>query len=197
MKYHMNYKVTEHYARGEEKLIAEFNVLYQARIFMTKKVSIDDEEEKQIIYRVYGDNELLHVLNQANISTAYAKYAEGNGDFNNAARFIFNVKINTADSLESEIIAQFYNKNDANLFVVCLFDDKNIVHDNDLFLIYEGKYLIDTANKITIDARKKASSTSGGNNQDSAYTLSPLSMRPTPRGGPADYWVEKKDDDEK
>ncbi len=52
----MNFKITEHYARGEEKLIAEFNELNDARFFMTQQSS-DDEERKKVIYGLYDDHE--------------------------------------------------------------------------------------------------------------------------------------------
>jgi hypothetical protein len=81
-----------------------------------------------------GNKKYCHELNKESISITHAKYAEGNGDFNNAAPFIFQVMIKTMDSLERKTIAQFNDKNDANLFVVCKFEDDNTVHDNDLFL---------------------------------------------------------------
>lgn len=183
----MNFKITEHYARGEEKFIAEFNELNDAKFFMSKKSSIDDLERKKVIYRLYDDHELLHELNKENISITHAKYAEGNGDFNNAAPFIFQVMIKTMDSLERKTIAQFNNKNDAYLFVIYKFEHDNTIHDNDLLLILKDKILIDTANKTIIANRKKESSGSSGNEKGSTYKLSPLSTRPTPGGGPADY----------
>ncbi|CEG57832.1 hypothetical protein [Legionella fallonii] len=192
----MNFKITEHYARGEEKFIAEFNELNDAKFFMSKKSSIDDVERKNVIYRLYDDHELLHELNKENISITHAKYAEGNGDFNNAAPFIFQVVIKTMDSLERKTIAQFNDKNDAYLFVVCKFEHDNTIHDNDLLLILRDKILIDTANKTIIANRKKESSGSSGNEKGSTYKLSPLSTRPTPGGGPADYWVKNEDEDE-
>ncbi|MDP3269630.1 hypothetical protein [Legionella rowbothamii] len=192
----MNFKITEHYARGEEKLIAEFNELNDAKFFMTKKSSINDVERKKVIYRLYDDHELLHELNNENISITHAKYAEGNGDFNNAAPFIFQVMIKTLDSLERKTIAQFNDKNDAILFVACKFENDNTMHDNDLLLIFKDKISIDTVNKTIIANRKNESSGSSGNEKGSTYKLSPLSTRPTPGGGPADYWVKNEDEDE-
>lgn len=192
----MNFKITEHYARGEEKLIAECDELNDAKFFMSEKSSIDDMERKKVIYRLYDDHELLHELNKENISITHAKYAEGNGDFNNAAPFIFQVMIKTMDSLERKTIAQFNDKNDAYLFVVCKFEHDNTIHDNDLLLILKDKILIDTANKTIIANRKKESSGSSGNEKGSTYKLSPLSTRPTPGGGHADYWVKNEDEDE-
>ncbi|WP_115222792.1 hypothetical protein [Legionella donaldsonii] len=191
----MRYKITEHYARGEEKLIAAFNKFNEARLFMAQKASIDEEAKKKIIYRLYDDNELLHELNKTNISITHAHYAEGNGDLNNAAPFIFQVMAKTAESLEKEMIAQFNDKKDAKLFVVCKIETDQTIHDSDLFFIVKGNLLIDTANKIIIANRNKEASRASGNEKNP--TLNPLPTRPTPRGGPPDYWVDKRDDDEK
>ncbi|BCA94356.1 hypothetical protein TUM19329_07170 [Legionella antarctica] len=190
----MNYKITRHYARGEEKFIAEFNELNDARFFMTKKSSIDDLERKKTIYRLYDDYELLHALNKENLSITHAKYADGTSDFNNAAPFIYQVMIKTMDSLERETIAQFNDQNDATLFVVCKFEDDNTLHNDDLLLLFKDKILIDTANKTILANRKKESSGSSSNEKGSIYKLSPLSTRPTPGGGPADYWVKNEDE---
>ena len=54
----MNYKVTTQYARGEEELIAEFCASQDATIFLTKKISTDQQQTKKKIYRLYGDSEL-------------------------------------------------------------------------------------------------------------------------------------------
>jgi len=190
----MNYKITKHYARGEEQLIAGFNELNDARFFMKKRSSIDDLERKKVIYRLYDDQELLHELNIENISITHAKYAEGTSDFNIAAPFIFLVMIQNIGSLERKTIAQFNDKNDANLYIVCKFEDEHTAPDNDLFLIFKGKILIDTVNKSIIANRKKESSTSSGQDKGSTYKLSPLATRPTPGGGPADYWVKNEDE---
>ena len=193
---HMNYQMTKHYAKGEEKLIAEFNELNEARLFLTKKSTLDDEARKKVIYRLYKNYEILHESNKMNISVAYAKYAEGNGDFNNAAPFIFQVIIKSMDSLERNIIAQFYDKNDADLLVACIFEANYTVHDNDVFLIFKGKILMNTLNKTIIANQKKESGGVSGSEKESTCKLSPLSTRPTPSGGPPDYWVNHENDDE-
>jgi hypothetical protein len=192
----MNYIVTQQYARSEEKPIAGFNDLNDARVFLTKKSSIGDEEGKKVIYRLFDDHELLLELNEENISITNAKYAESNGDFNNTIPFIFQVMIKDINGLERKTVAQFNDVNDAKLFVVCQFESDNTVHDNDVFLLFKDKILIDTLNKTIIANRKKESSGSASSEKGSNYKLSPLSTRPTPGGGPADYWVEKADDDE-
>lgn len=191
----MDYIITEQYARGEEKPIAEFIDLSEARQFMIKKSSVYAEESKKVICRLYNDYELLHELNKESISIAHAKYAEGDGDFNNRPPFIFQVMIQTMDSLERKKIAQFNDKSDAYLLVECKFESNNGVNDNDLFLLFKDKILIDTLNKTTINKRKKQSDRSSDNEKGSTYKISPLSTRPTPGGGPADYWV-KNDEDE-
>jgi hypothetical protein len=191
----MNFKMTEHYARGEEKLIAAFSELNEATHFLTKKASLNEVERKKIIYRLYDDGELLHELNTENSSSIHAKYAEGNGDFSNAALLTFQVLIKTFDSLEKKTIAQFNDTSDAYLFIVSQFDCNDTVHDNDLFFIVKSNLLIDTVNKSIIEHRNKESGGSNSNESGSSYKLSPLSTRPTPGGGPPDYWVRNEDDD--
>jgi hypothetical protein len=63
-----------------------------------------------------------------------------------------------------------------------------------LFLTFKDKVLIDTVNRTIIANRKKEYIGSSGTEKGSTYKLSPLSTRPTPDGGPADYWV--KDENE-
>ena len=192
----MDYIITEHYARGEEKPIAAFNELDEAKLFMTQKKSINEKGKKQVIYRLYDDDELLHELNQEGISTSHAKYAEGNSDFSSTPPFHFQVMIKTTNSLERKTIAEFDDKNDAYLFIVSKFEQDNTTHENDLFFIFKDKISIDTVNKTIIANRKIESGGSSGNKQGSTYKLSPLSTRPTPGGGPPDYWVKNEDDDE-
>ncbi|MDF1684920.1 MAG: hypothetical protein P1U36_09755 [Legionellaceae bacterium] len=43
----MDYQITQHYAKGEEKRIAEFNVLSHAKLFLTKKSILADEKKNK------------------------------------------------------------------------------------------------------------------------------------------------------
>ncbi|TAL59901.1 MAG: hypothetical protein EPN84_10375 [Legionella sp.] len=187
----MNYYLTEHYARGEEKPIAAFIELGDAQLCMEKKSSTDVEEGKKVIYRLYNDHELLHQLNVENISTSHANYAEGNGDFNSDT-FTFQIMMRTINSLEQKSVAQFNHEHDAYLFIASKFEEDTTINENDLFLLFKNNSLIDTLNKTIIENRNKESSRT--NQKEATYKLSPLSTRPTPGGGPADYWV--KDEDE-
>lgn len=189
----MKYKITSHFARGEEKFIAEFTHMNDAQFFIKNKASIDEEGRKNIIYRLYNELELVHELNIENISVTHANYAEDNRDFNNDAPFIFHVVLKTLAPEEGKIIAQFNDKNDASLFVDCKFEEDSTLDDNDLFLIYKDKILLDTLNKTKIAKRNNEASGSGGDEKESPYKLSPLSTRPTPAGGPADFWVKDEE----
>lgn len=191
----MNYKTTEHYTKGEEKFIAEFLHQKDATLFLTQKSALSEEERKKIIYRLYDDNELLKEINKSNTSVSYAKYAENTVGFSNQS-FMFHVMLKAFNNSQKETIAQFNEKYDAILFIICKLSlDKNI-HQQDLFYLYKNTVLIETLNKAILETRKKESQRSGANEQESGYHLSPLSTRPTPGGGPADYWVKRNDDKE-
>lgn len=188
----MHYKITEHYARGEEKFVATFNELNDARFFMIKKSSLIDEERKKVIYRLYDGSNLLNEINTENIATIRAQYAEGNGDFYNRDPFIFQVQIKRGSSLENQSLAQFNLKEDAHLFITAKLEGDDSIRDADLFFIFQSKVLISTLNKLANQQNKLIDIKDS--NDGSAYTLSPLSTRPTPKGGPPDYWVKNEDD---
>ena len=191
----MHYKITEQYARGEEKPIAEFCELDDAQIFVTKKISNDEMQHKKIIYRLYDDSQLLKKFNPENISIGYARYAEEDLDITNTIHFLFNVMIQTGDSLERKNIANFNDGNDANLFIIGKCDTDSTVHDNDLFCIFKGKILMKNLNKMIIANQKITSEGSSANQSGATFRPTPIPTRPTPPGGPSDCWVEKDDDD--
>lgn len=87
----MNYRVTEHYARGNELFIAEFDQLNDANIFLTKKVLLDEADHKKIMYRLYHDTQLIRVSNKENIATTYAQYAEEDADITMTSALQFSV----------------------------------------------------------------------------------------------------------
>lgn len=187
----MNYKVTAQYPRGEEKLIAEFCASHDATLFLTKKISDDQQHAKNRIYRLYGDSELLREFNEENISVASAQYAEGNSDFINQTPFIFNVTIQSVNALERKNIANFNDTNDANLFIVGKCETDNTVNDTDLFCILKDRILIKTLSKIILANQKVESSGSKANQSMATFHPSPTPTRPTPPGGPSDCWIEK------
>ena len=126
--------MTEQYARGEEKPIAEFNELNDAKNFMAKKSSNDEDEGKKVIYRLYDDTNLLHQLNRDNIITANAKYADGNSDFYTMSAFACKVMFQLVNTTERQSIAKFDDKDDARLFVISKCGADGTIFDNDLFL---------------------------------------------------------------
>lgn len=192
----MHYMVTSHYARGEERWIASFDSTDEARLFLRKKSSIDEEEGKKVIYRLYDDQELLQEWNKDNISITCALYADGNADFDNVPPGVFKVMMNSVNLLQKTPMAQFHAQNDAMLFIVSAFEAENDTHANDVFFIFKGNLLMHTVNKSILEKRKRGSGSTNGQEKGSTYQISPLSTRPTPGGGPPDYWVEKEDTDE-
>ena len=191
---HMNYKVTTQYARGEEILIAEFRASHDATIFLTKKISTEQQQAKKKIYRLYGDSELLREFNPDNISVFSAKYAEGDYDFINPVSFVFNVTMQTDNVLEKNIIANFNDLNDANLFIIGKCETDSSVNDNDFFGIFKERVIIKTLNKTIIANQKIVSEGSKGKQSTATFNPTPMPRRPTPPGGPSDCWIEPEDD---
>lgn len=189
----MRYKITEQFARGEEKVIAEFSELNDTRIFLAKKLESADLEKQKIIFRLYDDSDLLHELNRENISVSYAKYAEGNGDLN-LIQFPFHVLIKLEDSLEKRGIANFNNKNDANLFIINKCESDETVQDNTLFFLFKEGNMIDTLSRVVSTHRKNEAARFAKNEKGARFHPTPLPNRPTPPGGPSDCWIEEDDE---
>jgi hypothetical protein len=186
----MNYKVTKHYLRTKEILIAAFSYLNDAELFLAKKLNQDEKAETKVLYRIYNDFELEKEFNNGVQSFSEPEDAETY----NKAKFVFDVTIQATSSLERITVAYFNNEEDAHLFVVekCSREDKSDFGDT--YLIFKDQILFATLNRTIIDNKALKSQGSAGNS--TGATLSPLSSRPTPPGGPGDYWVEKKDENE-
>lgn len=189
----MQYKITEQFARGEEKAISEFSDLYDSRIFLAQKIADAELEKQKIIFRLYDDSELIHESNREHISISYAKYAEGNGDLA-LAPLPIHLMIQSNQSSQKINVANFYIRNDAYLFVAqkCELDDR--IKDNTLFFIYQEKNLIDTLSRTVIINRKKETARFSRNENKAIFHPTPLSTRPKPPGGPSYCWIEEDDE---
>jgi len=192
----MHLFVTSQFARGEEKLIALFESIDHARLFLLNKSYRDDEEGKKIIYRLYKNQDLLQVWNKDNISISSALYADGISDFDNPSLCIFEVMINYINYNQRTPIAKFNVELDAMLFIISAFKAENDIHANDVFFIFKGQLLMHTVNKSILEKQKNGLSGTSNQDNSSKYQISPLSTRPTPSGGPPDYWVKKDDTEE-
>ncbi|KTC83537.1 hypothetical protein [Legionella cincinnatiensis] len=191
----MRYKVSEQFARGEEKAIAEFRELSDAKIFIAQKQENTRIEKQKIIFRLYDDSDLLHEFNENNSSVAYAKYADGNGDLN-IIKFPYHVMIKAQHATDKKCIANFIHKINANLFVISKCDSDDQLNENDLFFIFKEQNLIDTLNKIICTHRKIESDRSNDNEKGAKFHPTPLPKRPRPPGGPSDCWIEENNENE-
>lgn len=191
----MRYKITEQFARGEEKVIADFSELNDTHIFLAKKSANADLEKQKIIFRLYDNSDLLHEINRETISVAHANYAEGNGDLY-LVQLPFHVMFKGQDVLEKREIANFNDKNDANLFIISKCESDESIQDNDLFFLFKEQNLIDTLTRIINTHRGKEAMRTTKNEKGAKFHPTPMSRRPTPPGGPSDCWVEEEVDDD-
>jgi hypothetical protein len=186
----MNYKVTKLYLKSKELLIADFSYLNDAKIFIKQKISQDEINKHSSLYRIYDDLELVNEFN--NGVQAYGD-PEDSETYNNA-KFLFMVKMQSVNSQESSTVAGFNDKADADLFVIGQYSHNDKAGDLNRFMIYKDHLLIATLTKNILDNKALKDLVSSGTGQGA--TLSPLSTRPTPPGGPGDYWKEQSDKEE-
>lgn len=189
----MQYTMTEQYARGEENVIASFKVLSDAKMFLERKLFEDETARKIIIYRLYDDCELLSMFNKENASVSHAKYADGSADVG-IVKFTFHVKVRTITSLPHGI-ANFNDRNNANLFIFGKAETDNTLDDTALFFIYKNKALLDAVNKTTLFNRRSESKKHSNNTDGATFQPTPLQTIPTPPGTPRICWLEKEEDE--
>lgn len=187
----MNYKITEQYSKTEEILMAEFSALNDARIFITQKLSSDDVKR---MYRLYNDDLMIEEFNRGNISVAYARYADGNADIH-ADGFSFNVTLQMDGNTDRMSVAKFNHIDDATSFIIRKCDVDKTIHNDDLFIIFKGQYVVDRLNKASIANRKKESDAMGQHNTGLTFHPSPLQIVLKPLGFPKDYRIPEDDDD--
>jgi hypothetical protein len=189
----MIYIVTEQFARGEEKAIAEFCELNDAKIFINKKIDTAENQHTKLIYRYYDESGLLQEFNKENISISHAQYAEEDADFINQAPFLFKVTFQTKNSPERKSIANFNENRDANLFIIGKFEFDSTVKDSDYFCIFEDRILM----KTLFANQKSESKVSKGSQSMATFHPTPTPTRPIPPGNPKDCWIEKEDEEDK
>jgi hypothetical protein len=110
------------------------------------------------------------------------------------AKYFFNVRVQDLNSLERTTLAYFNDKEDANLFVRGKYSNINKTEGLDTFMIFKDQVLIATLTKNVLDNQSLRDIFSSETFKGA--TLSPLSTRPTPPGGPADYWKESREFDD-
>lgn len=184
----MKYKVTKLYLKSKETLIAAFVDFNDARIFINLKLSSDERNTIKALYRIYDDLELVNEFN--NEVQAYAEPEDPEAYSN--AKFSFNVKKQDENSLDRTIVGYFKDKEDAKLLIVGKYLNTDKAGALDTYMIFKDRVLIATLNKYILDNKALQDQISSGTGKGA--TLSPLSTRPTPLGGPGDYWKEQEDD---
>lgn len=187
----MNYRMTLQYARGIEKLIAEFNDRSVMRAFALSKLSSPVLSGKKLILREYDETQLLHEFNKEQLPRVYADYADGSRDVSQESPFYYRVALRAFAAASQEDVAQFAERDDAYLFVDGQFAANQTRQDRRLYFIYKDKVLIDTLNK------QADLSSKGGMENGPLFKPTPLNMRPKPPGVLSDFWVEDDSDDKR
>lgn len=187
----MRYTVSEQFIKGEEELIAEFFEFNDSAMFVSQKLSESSEENKKVIYRIYGDTELLHEFNPENSSVMYAKYAENDGDIGFIKPFFYNAWVKIGQESQRNNIANFNHKEDATLFVNGKCEEVSQNNQHEQFFIYQGQVLIETLNRMQAKERHKQSLVSKAREPGAFYRPTPLPTRPTPPGFPTNCAVDE------
>lgn len=188
----MKYNVTKHHLKTKEKLIAAFTNLKDARILIEKKITNDEINNIKTSYRIYDDLELVQEFNNAPHAFAEPEDPEAYS----YAQFSFGVQVQPMNSIERTTVAYFNYTEDAHLFITGKFSTNDEKGALDTYLIFKGNILIATINKNTIEnkaIRDLASTRTGKGSTSGSLSQSPV-PRPTPAGGPSNYWAENDEE---
>lgn len=191
----MKYKMTEQYAKGEEKPLAEFSDLNDAKLFVAGKSYSDEVAHERRIYRLYDTDQLLAEFNKEKIQAIIerAQFAEGDRDLPDSLSLPFKITRRLENKKEI-VLAGLDTIEDANLFIANKFDKDTSIRADDIFCLYRFNGLVDELTKNILSQRKVEETSNKGNEKKMVFRPSPLKMRP--RLGPGGYWVEEDEDDE-
>lgn len=186
----MIYNVTKLFLKTKEALIATFADLKDAEAFIATKLAQDEINHLNVLYRIYDENELIREFNKE----LQASIEPDDAETFSKAQFSYNVQVQSLPSLERIILACFNDKDDASLFITNKCSGEAKSDSGNTFFIFKEQVLLATLNRAIMDHKILKDSEPSG--QSTGATLSPLSRRPTPPGGPGDNWVEKTEDNE-
>ncbi|MFA6303864.1 MAG: hypothetical protein WC627_12140 [Legionella sp.] len=181
----MKYKVTSHFYKSKERLIAAFSKEDDAKTFIQEKIIKDEGLKQTIVYELYDDLSWIYEFNN---QMGLARELEDPEAFDDES-CLFSVVTQSDQNPERTPIALFHNKEDAYLFI----SSKCATNYHDNFMIFKGKLLVDTLNKNIL--MHKVLKDSIPSDHSKGESLSPFTTKPSLPGGPIDFWVEKKDDE--
>lgn len=184
----MNYKVSSQYLKSNEHLSAVFSESKDAHLFVAEKIVHDEEVKQPTLYRLYHEDDLIK---EWRAGAGFVKELEDPERFN-PITCPFSVASQSENNSKRSTLALFNKQEDAHLFISSKC--RSNPESKTIYMIFKDNLLIATLNKNII--QNKALREQGLLGDNKGATLSPLSQRLTPPGGPADFWVEKNEEDE-
>jgi hypothetical protein len=196
----MQYKTTRQYARDEEKPLAEFCDLNDARIFIERKLFSDEMQKLRLIYRIFNGTKLLNEFNREKFdSTIYKpQYASGDRDLPDSFLNSFKIIKEIAGTTEKSF-AEFSNLNDAKLFIEAKLVADTKLDDNLKYIIFDNNIFLEEWDQGAIGEIKKQTQDIQGKARAVSFRPTPLNTSPRPPGSPPPWVIDLDDekDDEK
>ena len=138
----MRYQVTEQYRRGEERFIAEFSSYMDWEVFKAFRVREDETQRRRILYRLYENSELIEIVNETQLCTASAQYAEGGRLIEISPSLIYRLILRAQDTAQEQACFDYYS--DVKLFLAhrCVYDQ--YLGEHDVFCVFKHDTLVET-----------------------------------------------------
>ncbi len=177
----MNYQVTQQYARDEERLIANFTALTEAKAYIAACLERDAQLRVTIVYRLFDRKHCLQEYNKAKAGALLheALYADGTRFLPETIQHGYDV---VSDAGAAASVAAFYHVNDARDFIVRGLMQAIAASRIVNYQLKQEKTLIEAMDSATFAAAQSGGE--GGMKSSVAFAPTPLNTSPRPPGTP-------------
>ncbi len=175
----MKYQVTQQYARDDERLMANFTALAEAKAYITTRLEADAQQRLNIVYRLFDRKQCLQEYNKAKAGALLheALYADGTQLLPETINHGYEVQ----DSHLHDVAA-FYQLGDARDFLTKrLTQDVGMGHQVH-YQIIKDNMLIETLDSAAFAIAQQRDE--GGMASSIAFRPTPLNTSPRPSGTP-------------
>lgn len=180
----MRYQVTEQYRRGEERFIAKFSLYTDWAVFKAFRVREDEAQRRGILYRLYENSELIEIVNETQLCTASAQYAEGGRLIEISPALIYRVTLRVQGITHELACFDYYS--DVKLFLMYRCVSDHHLDEHDVFCVFKHETLIETFPVHTVRASVSSE------NQTLTAHFNPIPTPTTfkPPGFPQNHWPQ-------
>ena len=177
----MPYQITQQYTQDDEKFIAEFRLLKDAKAYIQAKLETNLQLKLNIIYRLFDNRQCIKEFNKEKVGALLqpAYYAEGTRLLPLTLPSAFEID-QWEDSTSA--LAAFQSLSDAKDFAMKKVTEDSLLNVNHTYRLMKDKVVVEVFNQTNIEANQ--SSGESGKASAISFRPTPLNTSPRPPGTP-------------